>query len=95
MHCRHKSMPRGISPREKTSDREKWSMLPRMALDGERLAGLLRTLDALQEKVVRLYFGLGCQRGHSVSEIAGEFGVSQQVIEELLSEAEASWRKWD
>ena len=48
------------------------------------MAELLKTLEPLEEKVVRLYFGLGCQRGHSVSEIVDEFGVSRQVIGELL-----------
>jgi DNA-directed RNA polymerase sigma subunit (sigma70/sigma32) len=63
-------------------------MLPRMVFDLERVAGLLRILDPVEEKIVRLYFGLGCQRGHAVSEIAAEFGVSRPVTEELLSEAQ-------
>ena len=41
-----------------------------MVLDQNLVAGLLKTLNPTQEKVVRLYFGLGCQRSHSASEIA-------------------------
>ena len=59
-----------------------------MALDRNRVAGLLKTLQPRQEKVVRLYFGLGCQRSHSASEIAREFHVSRQVIAGVLGGAE-------
>jgi len=59
-----------------------------MANGPERIAKLLKTLSPIQEKVVRLYFGLGCQRSHSAAEIAPEFRVSVEVIEKILSEAE-------
>ena len=59
-----------------------------MAIDLNRVAGLLKTLNPTQEKVVRLYFGLGCQRSHSASEIAREFHVSTQVIGGVLGGAE-------
>ena len=59
-----------------------------MAIDLNRVAGLLQTLNPTQEKVVRLYFGLGCQRSHSASEIAREFHVSTQVIGGVLGGAE-------
>src|ERR1035438_3182141 len=42
-----------------------------------------------QEKVIRLYFGLGCQRPHSVLEIAEAFAVSSQVIAGILGAAES------
>ena len=58
------------------------------ALDVNRVAGLLKTLNPTQEKIVRLYFGLGCQRSHSASEIAHEFHVSPQVIGGILGGAE-------
>ena len=60
----------------------------RMAIDRIRLASLLKTLNPRQEKVVRLYFGLGCLRSHSASEIAREFHVSPQVIGGVLGGAE-------
>src|ERR1700676_1322324 len=59
-----------------------------MAIDLNRVAGLLKTLNPTQEKVVRLYFGLGCQRSHSASEIAREFHVSSQVISGIIGGAE-------
>jgi DNA-directed RNA polymerase sigma subunit (sigma70/sigma32) len=59
-----------------------------MALDPNRVAELLQTLSPLQEKVVRLYFGLGCQRCYAASEIARELDVSPQVIRGVLGEAQ-------
>jgi hypothetical protein len=41
---------------------------------------ILRMLQPRQEKVIRLYFGLGCQRSHSALEVAAAFEVSSQVI---------------
>ena len=56
-------------------------------MDQERISGLLRTLSPRQEKVVRLYFGLGCERPHSAGEIAKEFGISSHVISGILGGA--------
>ena len=57
-------------------------------VDLDRISGLLRRLSARQEKVIRLYFGLGCQRPHSAREIAKEFGMSAQVIAGILGAAQ-------
>ncbi len=54
----------------------------------DRITGLLRGLRPQQEKVIRLYFGLGCQRSHSAQEMAEEFGVSVQVIGGILGAAQ-------
>ena len=59
-----------------------------MAVDRNRVSELLQILRPLQEKVVRLYFGLGCQRSQSASEIAREFHVSAQVISGIIGAAE-------
>jgi hypothetical protein len=45
-------------------------------------------LKPRQEKVIRLYFGLGCQRPHSALEIGQAFAVSSQVIAGILGAAE-------
>ena len=45
------------------------------------------SLSPLQE-IVRLYFGIGCERSHSASEIAREFQVSSQVIGGILAGAQ-------
>jgi DNA-directed RNA polymerase sigma subunit (sigma70/sigma32) len=57
-------------------------------MDGKRIGELLRKLSPRQEKVIRLYFGLGCQRSHSAREMAQEFGVSAQVIAGILGAAQ-------
>jgi DNA-directed RNA polymerase sigma subunit (sigma70/sigma32) len=57
-------------------------------MDLQRISGLLRKLSPRQEKVIRLYFGLGCQQSHSAREVAHEFGVSAQVIAGVLGAAQ-------
>jgi hypothetical protein len=57
-------------------------------MDLQRISGLLRKLSPRQEKVIRLYFGLGCQQSHSAREMAHEFGVSAQMISGLLGAAQ-------
>ena len=60
-----------------------------MAWDTEQLSALLRGLEPLPEKVVRLRYGLGCQRAHGVADIAHALGLSPNVIAGLLEVAEA------
>jgi len=57
-------------------------------MDLPGLAEVLRKLSPRQEKVTRMYYGLGCQRPHSAPEMAQEFGVSEQVIAALLGAAQ-------
>jgi DNA-directed RNA polymerase sigma subunit (sigma70/sigma32) len=57
-------------------------------MDQSRISEILRMLQPRQEKVIRLYFGLGCQRPHSALEIAEAFAVSSQVIAGILGAAE-------
>ena len=49
-------------------------------MEPDHITRLLRKLSPWQEKIVRLYFGLGCERSHAAGEIGNEFGVSAQVI---------------
>jgi hypothetical protein len=58
-------------------------------MDLTRISKILRMLRPRQEKVIRLYFGLGCQRPHSALEIAEAFEVSSQVIAGILGAAES------
>lgn len=58
-----------------------------MELDSAGLSKILRRLTPRQEKVVRLRFGLGCKRSHSVVEIAAEFGVSTALVTRILEAA--------
>jgi len=57
-------------------------------MDLNRISEILRMLQPRQEKVIRLYFGLGCQRSHSALEIAEAFQVSSQVVAGILGAAE-------
>jgi RNA polymerase primary sigma factor len=57
-------------------------------MDLPRISELLRKLSPRQEKVLRLYFGLGCRRCHSALEVAQEFGVTVPVIAGLLGVAQ-------
>ena len=57
-------------------------------MDLNRISEILRMLQPRQEKVIRLYFGLGCQRSHSALEITEAFEVSSQVIAGILGAAE-------
>jgi DNA-directed RNA polymerase sigma subunit (sigma70/sigma32) len=57
-------------------------------MDLTRISEILRMLQPRQEKVIRLYFGLGCQRPHSAVEIAEAFAVSSQVIAGILGAAQ-------
>ena len=57
-------------------------------MDLNHISEILRMLQPRQEKVIRLYFGLGCQRPHSALEIAEAFEVSSQVIAGILGAAE-------
>jgi len=54
----------------------------------DKLGAALRTLRPIEEKVVRLSYGIGCQRAHSAAEIAAEFGVGVDLVEAILEEAE-------
>ena len=57
-------------------------------MDFHRLSRLWRKLSPQQEKVIRLYFGLGCERPHSAQEMAQEFGVSAPTIAGILGAAQ-------
>ena len=57
-------------------------------MDLQDVSGRLWKLSPQQEKVIRLYFGLGCERPHSAREMAQEFGVSAQVIAGILGAAQ-------
>jgi DNA-directed RNA polymerase sigma subunit (sigma70/sigma32) len=70
-----------------------WRSFMNMAQRPDRLSEILRRLTPQQEKVVRLYFGLGCKRSHSVAEMAEEFGVSSALVTDILGEAEKELAK--
>jgi predicted DNA-binding protein YlxM (UPF0122 family) len=58
-------------------------------MDPDLISAQLRQhLNPWQEKVVRLYFGLGCSESHPAAEIAQAFGVSRQMISGTVRQAQ-------
>lgn len=50
-----------------------------------QLRRFLRDLPPLQNKVVRLYWGIGCDRAHSQVEVAERVGLSQTTVSRALA----------
>jgi len=46
-------------------------------------AGALKTLTPSEEKVIRMRFGIGCDREHTLAEIAGVFGLTRERIRQM------------
>lgn len=50
-----------------------------------QLRRFLREMPALQSKVIRLYWGVGCERPHSQAEVAQRVGISQASVSRALA----------
>jgi RNA polymerase primary sigma factor len=50
-------------------------------------ANILRTLSPKEEKVIRLRFGIGCGREHTLEEISQEFDVTRERIRQIEAKA--------
>jgi len=48
---------------------------------------ILKTLSPREEKVIRLRFGIGCEREHTLGEIGQEFDVSRERIRQIEEKA--------
>ena len=46
----------------------------------DETAGILKTLSPKEEKVIRLRFGIGCEREHTLRKIGQEFDVTRERI---------------
>ena len=53
----------------------------------DETAGILKTLSPKEEKVIRLRFGIGCEREHSLEEIGQEFDVTRERIRQIEAKA--------
>jgi RNA polymerase primary sigma factor len=53
----------------------------------QETAGALSTLSPLEEKVVRMKFGIGYSREHSSSELANHFSISRERIRQIEAKA--------
>jgi RNA polymerase primary sigma factor len=57
---------------------------PLIASDArDKTLGLLRMLTPSEEKVLRMRFGIGCDREHTLEEIAHDFGLTRERIRQI------------
>jgi RNA polymerase primary sigma factor len=49
----------------------------------DEAAGVLKTLSPSEEKVIRMRFGIGCDREHTLEEIARDFDVTRERIRQI------------
>ncbi len=53
----------------------------------DETAGVLKTLSPKEEKVIRMRFGIGCEREHTLEEIGQEFDVTRERIRQIEAKA--------
>ena len=53
----------------------------------EETADVLKTLSPKEEKIIRMRFGIGCDREHTLEEIGQEFAVTRERIRQIEAEA--------
>ncbi len=53
----------------------------------DETAGVLKTLSPKEERVIRMRFGIGCDREHTLEEIGQEFGVTRERIRQIEAKA--------
>ena len=53
----------------------------------EQTAGTLKTLDSNEEKVIRMRFGIGHDREHTLEEIARRFNLSRERVRQIEAQA--------
>ncbi len=53
----------------------------------EETAAILKTLSPKEEKVIRLRFGIGCEREHTLEEIGQQFDVTRERIRQIEAKA--------
>ena len=59
----------------------------------DETAGILKTLSPKEEKVIRMRFGIGCEREHTLEEIGQEFDVTRERIRQLQNIALSKLRR--
>src|SRR6266851_9125121 len=53
----------------------------------DETAGILKILSPREEKIIRLRFGIGCEREHTLKEIGQEFDVTRERIRQIEAKA--------
>src|SRR5262249_35988959 len=57
---------------------------PLMAQDvRDETAGVLKMLSPSEERVIRMRFGIGCDREHTLEEIGQDFGLTRERIRQI------------
>lgn len=79
----------GVS-RTAAPDREMQQVLTRHY--AEQCLSDLRAISPKQEVAVRAYYGVDCDRPRSVRELAAEWGVSRQAVEQTIQRGLANLR---
>ena len=63
------------------------NIIAELTIRGSRAVALLKTLSARDEKVIRLRFGIGCQRGHTLEDIGWKLNLTRQRICQIEARA--------
>ncbi|HSM76007.1 MAG TPA: sigma factor-like helix-turn-helix DNA-binding protein, partial [Bryobacteraceae bacterium] len=53
----------------------------------EKTVGVLKTLEPSEEKVIRMRFGIGYEREHTLQEIALQFSLSRERVRQIEARA--------
>lgn len=59
----------------------------------EQLAGIISTLTEREQKIIRLRFGIGGGRSHTLEEVGNEFDVTRERIRQIEAKALTKLRK--
>ena len=59
----------------------------------EQLAEILATLTEREQKIIRLRFGIGGGRPHTLEEVGNEFAVTRERIRQIEAKALSKLRK--
>jgi DNA-directed RNA polymerase sigma subunit (sigma70/sigma32) len=70
---------------DKRRGRPAW--LAGLTIRGSRAVALVKTLSARDEKVIRLRFGIGCQREHPLEEIGRNLNLTRQRVCQIEARA--------
>ncbi len=59
----------------------------------EQLASIIATLSDREQKIIKLRFGIGGERPHTLEEVGGEFSVTRERIRQIEAKALSKLRK--
>ncbi len=61
----------------------------------DEITSVLHTLSPKEEKVIRMRFGIGCDRAHTLQEIGQEFALTRERIRQIEAKALRALRSPD